>query len=298
MISRLASMNLETIKFSLLLCLTISSIKAQEIYINQGPTVIVDGVINQAEWQNSARLSFVQSNGDTTEILFHHDQLNLFFAFSGNLESGQMVFPEVLIDVDHSKSANWEPDDWWFHVSATDCDYQGTYGNYDSCAMQRPDWQAVPNFAPGGPKTDIIEVKIPFSKLNYVFNPFDTLGIAFVLSNTVNIFNTWPTTADRMIPAGWADAILFPSLGAEEIKSPDWSLYPNPASGDLNIHCGSLSGLAKARIYSNTGRLLSQHKVILASGSSVGLQIDVDPGLYILELECENVRTSSLFIVK
>lgn len=257
------------------------------IGIPQSAGAVIDGELNTTEWQLAAKTSLIQSNGDTSWVMMQHDASSLYFAFYGNLQKGQVVFPEVLLDINHSRSGSWEADDWWFHVSATDCEYQGAYGNFDSCAMQRPNWEAVPNFTTGLPYTDSIEIKIPFNTLNYNFMPMDTIGLSVVLSNTVNIFDTWPTSASHLQPNTWAEAILLPWLSQPESDTGAWSAFPNPAGQNITISCGMINGPAQLKVFSTSGQLLKEKSLLLVRGRLTDVDLSLDPGIYILSLEAD-----------
>ena len=257
------------------------------VWIFEGGPITIDGVISPNEWQGATNIPFVQSNGDTTYILIQHDEQSLSIVFYGNLESGQSVFPEVLLDVNHSRSSAWQSDDWWFHVSATDCDYQGAYGNYDSCSFTRPDWEAVPNFVPGSSITDIVEMKIPFSKINYNYAAGDTIGLAFVLTNTFSVVNTWPPLADRMKPSTWTDAVLFAQLNVPEEMNQQLDLYPVPSTGDINILSSQIVGPVRIRVLALDGRELINTKLNLRAGESNLFPTNLAPGNYLFLLESE-----------
>lgn len=258
----------------------------------------IDGEIQNLEWQPASRVPIFQANGDTTWVLLQHDQQNLYVAFYGRLESGQVVFPEILIDVNNPQSLAWEPDDWWFHVSATDCDYQGAYGNFDSCSVQRPTWQAVPNFSAGAPNTDTVEIKIPFSKINYSFSPFDTLGLSLMVSNTVNVFDTWPATANRQMPSTWEKVIMFPWLSLEEKSHSGYDFYPNPASDFLELTYRAAQGQVHVQIYDLYGHLLKQQQVLLAVAGSQRISLDLPAGSYLMVLSSDQGRESHILRVR
>jgi len=52
------------------------------------------------------------------------DRFHIAFESVENTE-GELVTPEALIDPDDSRIEARSHDDWWFHVSAQDCDTRG-----------------------------------------------------------------------------------------------------------------------------------------------------------------------------
>ncbi len=217
--------------------------------------VTTDGIINATEWGNAAKNTIPVSATDSVTVWYKHDYNALYFAFAGKLESANTLFPEVLLDPQFVKGASWASGQWWFHVSATDCENNGAYGVYTNCAVTQPGWQGIPNFSPGSPLTDTVELKIPFSKLS--INPFlkDTIGMSFVATNTASIFKLFPASADRNKPDTWGKFLIgkWP-VSVEAGAYKEVHIYPNPALDKLTIT--SCTGCTRYSIIDMTGRTL------------------------------------------
>lgn len=207
-------------------------------------SVNVDGQLGTNEWMYHKDITIQVSTTDSIVVWCKHDMSNLYFAFAGKLESGGTggfaLFPEVLLDPAYVRSSSWQAGEWWFHVSATDCESNGAYGVYTNCAAMQPDWLGVPNFMPGPPNTDTVEIKIPFSKIG--FNPAtqDTMGLSVLGSNTATLWKLWPSSADTGKPDTWSTAIISKVPAAITQQSvynreiiPE--IYPNPASDHILI---------------------------------------------------------------
>jgi hypothetical protein len=210
------------------------------IRIPFGSTPNIDGLISIAEWGDADSVSISIAGGTKkVGVLFKHDSTNLHIAYLGHLESSMIRFPELTLDVNNSKSIGWEADDWWFHVSATDCEYQGASDNYSNCQVVRPNWTAVPNITSGAPFTDTIEIQIPLSTVNIDIASIDTIGISFVVSNTISIIEQWPASSNIGSPATWANAVFLPkatsSLIEAKKQSPIIDLFPNPSKGLVHL---------------------------------------------------------------
>lgn len=250
-------------KFWLLLTFLPGVVLGQStLLIPYAATPVIDGSVAPGEWENAAAVEVPILNGSKkVAVRLMHDSARLHIAFWGPLESANIRFPEVLIDVEHNKSAAWLPDDWWFHVSASDCEHQGQYGIYDSCAAERPNWTARNNFSPGLPKTDTVEIQIPFALPGIDLQQTDSIGIAFVATNTASAWDMWPAGANRLSPATWGNAV-FGEAGVSGVVYAGEALriFPNPVHDRLWVPAGSdaeLFDLNGRRVLeqSNTDRL-------------------------------------------
>src|SRR5687767_5395371 len=115
--------------FFLQIIISFSPVNAQLIInVPYGAASTIDGTFSPGEWDDANMLVLTAS--PQTKVLYKHDSSNFYIAFAGNLQSGNK-FPEILLDINNAKTSGWQDDDWWFHVSATDCEYKAEYGNYD-----------------------------------------------------------------------------------------------------------------------------------------------------------------------
>ena len=230
--------------YSLLLFVTMLwssfAIAQNTITIPYDTSASIDGLAQLNEWSAADSLTFATQGGSQTmRVYYSHDSVNLHLAFSGPLESANARFPEVLMDINFSQSSTWENDDWWFHVSATDCEYQGQHSNYDSCQTVRPNWTGADNFVTGPPMTDFVEIEIPFATVGIDINTVDTIGISFEVTNTFSAWEYWPSTASIDTPSTWGKAVFGsdqPNLGQEELTAEKrLQIFPNPNSGDFTL---------------------------------------------------------------
>lgn len=287
------------------ICLTVTDrMHAQPLMeIPFGTTPVIDGIISQDEWSDADTLSIaILNQTKTVTVLCKHDGNNLHLAYLGNLESVNARFPEVLLDVNNDKSATWLQDDWWFHVSATDCEYQGQYGNFDSCQLVRPNWTAVPNMTPGAPLTDTIEVQIPFTTINLDTSTSDTIGISFLVTNTFSAFEHWPASANRNNPSTWANAVFAAqTTGISQAESlwPSFTIFPNPSQGRFRlVFENEFIAETEIRIVNAWGQTVFTEK-INARERHVERIFDLlaGPGIYWLQLKSGNHTASQTVIV-
>ena len=252
---------------------------------------VIDGVFTAAEWQQATKVNIIQPGNETTSVYILYDANYMYFAFAGHLESNAM-FPEILIDPAFNRGTSWQSDDWWFHVSATDCEGKGAYGGYDTCATVLANWDAAPNVSPGAPATDTMEVRISFTKIGITPVTGDTIGIAFVLTNTVNQWYMYPTSADRMKPSTWIPIIFQGGAGIEEAGVE--SKIDVVITG-TNIE---ISGPQDAKHYDVTifdlnGRMINRSSA--AAPASVSLP-QLPSGIYFVQVESGSERVVRKFL--
>ena len=149
--------------------LALSALARETIAIPLGEAPDVDGEFSAAEWGGAARVRFTTDGGAVgvvAHLLQAAGELYVAFDFAEN-PTGELIVPEILIDPDNAKSPEWGSDDWWFHVSAQNCDKQGGRDDYSRCGLVRPQWWARPNYAPEPHSVPLpaIEVRIPLSMI-------------------------------------------------------------------------------------------------------------------------------------
>jgi hypothetical protein len=256
-------------------------VKAQNITIPyDAQAATMDGVMANGEWTKASRIAIATSGNDSVSVYYKHDLSNMYFAFTGKLESANALFPEILFDPQLTRTHSWENGQWWFHVSATDCEHNGGYGVYNNCQGVQPDWIGVNNFTQGAPYTDTVEIGIPFSKIG--FNPVtqNEMGIAFVVTNTATIFNLWPLVADRQMPKTWSTATVskFPTAVNESANVRSYQLYPNPATNEVRIQNAEKAD--KLCIADMSGRIVLE-TVECNKAIFIGR---LDPGIYMVTI--------------
>lgn len=228
----------------------------QFITFPNGSAPVIDGVMGSLEWSDAANIDIKVNANETVKVFYKTNADTLYFAFIGKLESGNVRFPEICLDTRNDKSFFWEGDDWWFHVSATDCDYNGAPAVYTDCALDQDDWLAMPNIVQGLPIVDSIEIAIPFSKVN--LDSKDTFGIAFNVTNTFSTWNFWPEEAELNQPATWATACFSQttSSGIPFISDRvEIEIYPNPCDGQFTIT--SMLGFNDVMLFDELGKLVT-----------------------------------------
>jgi len=176
-----------------------------------GSAVVIDGTIEAGEWSDAVQRRFTVGSVVEITVMIKHDGANLLAAYYYQFGYGEnLCFPELLIDVGNDKSQGWLSDDWWFHVSGTDCEAHGTYDVWNDCSVVQPDWLGVPNFdmVPEPPPLDTFEIRIPLTKIGIVVG--ETIGLAFRAECVTSLYGYWPPGAGVESPSVWSTAILKP----------------------------------------------------------------------------------------
>ena len=136
-----------------------STVCAQEyLFPSYSDQITVDGDVQAMEWQSRTRVPVVRGS-DATFFSLAFDSSKLYVLAQYNLGS-MNHFPEILIDGNNSKSSSWESmDDFWFHVSATDCHSDSTADDYSLCDTLHSTWAGEPNWGVG-PVPNEVEFEI------------------------------------------------------------------------------------------------------------------------------------------
>jgi len=91
--------------------------------IGHGAPPQVDGQVGQSEWQDAGVVTFGVGDDLSVAVAYKHDGVNIYLAYLyGGNQAGALAFPEVVFDPGLDRSTGWLPDDWWFHVSGSDCE--------------------------------------------------------------------------------------------------------------------------------------------------------------------------------
>lgn len=176
----------------------------------QGTAIVADGAIGDVEWQDAKVLFVELSSTVRVKVLAKHDGANLLAAFLSDWNPSRTLFmPEICIDTAFERATAWQPDDWWFHVSASDCNSSGRWNDYSNCLVVQPDWLGVPNYPMNDPSPDLIEsfeISVPLAKLGLA--PGSACGLAFSALFITEVRAIWPGGAAMSQPASWAEAML------------------------------------------------------------------------------------------
>ncbi|MBI5324284.1 MAG: T9SS type A sorting domain-containing protein [Ignavibacteriae bacterium] len=235
------------IQIFLFLAILNSTLLNSQVTINipKGISIKVDGNLSVGEWEDADSVHIISMNNKIVRVLFKHDSVSLMFAYLDNLGSANFRFPELLLDINNDKSLSWMDDDWWFHVSATNCNHRGAPNIYDNCHDNPTDWEAN-NFAVNLP--DIVEIKIPFYLVGIDSNTV-AIGIAFDVTNTFSAWEYYPSTSDSLKPSTWATAYLEKETSVGYYKNEDKQImnYPNPFS-DKTYFKYKLDGMTNVKL--------------------------------------------------
>ena len=178
--------------------------------LHPGTSVTIDGTLERGEWSDLQAFEISPSRGWTVPVALKHDGRSLLFAFA-SLQPGTpppFAFPEVLLDVGNDKARALGRDDWWFHVSGTDCAATGRIDDYDGCMPEGVGWRA--NNFPQGTLIDIVEIAIDFDTLGVDPSVEQDIGFLLRLSDTGRFAAHWPADADPEAPSTWSTLHLCP----------------------------------------------------------------------------------------
>lgn len=274
----------------ILLLTSALTIHAQTLFIRKGTAPTIDGSYSPGEWTDADSITITTSTNGEITIHYKRGDSALYLGYSGALTEGsQPNFPEFCLDLNNDKSNNWMGDDWWFHVSLTDCEGQGISNDYSTCAASKMGWLAEPNWPLTGAYNEL-EISVDYSFLGQYPMVGDTIGLMFDVSNTVNRIHAYPASADTAHPSTWANAVIsddppsnIPVFKAEEAVM----IFPNPAQEWVKVK--TRSSTFEYELINIQGQLVDQG----IGDSDQAIPIDHhQPGLYFMKVDGRSYRLS------
>lgn len=267
------------------------------LFIPAGQPVALDGTWSTGEWADAVAVTVPAPNtGKVVSVRMKHYQDTLLFTFAGPLESANSLFPEIVIDARYN-SQQWQPDDAWFHVSATDCYFFGAPSVYTQCANDHPEWTAFPNMPHGTVYVDTIEIAIPYDLLSLTSQRPDTIGLAVSVTNTVNRFGFWPDNANNGQPTTWAQAILVPDYPSptRTVASKSLQVFPNPSPGTVQVQWPDDTDVTWIRITDMQGRL---HEMLSRPSNTTTSMVQLPgSGSYVLSAQTDTHQWQQVVVV-
>ncbi len=256
-------------------------------------SIQIDGQLNEQSWAFADPV-WIVNGSDSIKIRTLYNNANLYFAFTGKLESANALFPEILIDADNQRAATWQTNDWWFHVSATDCENKGAYGVYNNCLLVQPGWRGVPNFSPGMPMTDTVEIAIPLSKLETTIQAGNTMNISVLVTNTFSIYRHWPATADRNNPSTWGTLSFVFQTGLQPVQQEKLPFRVIHNQGNELRLLFPSSAPQSAILMDYSGRII---KTATETNSNFITLKHLQPGIYLMKTETGSKAYFSKIVV-
>ncbi len=179
-------------------------------------------MLSPGEWDSAAHveLFFQDPQGDpvTVHVWLMHDGASLQLAYELTHGGNGAVFfaPELLLDASNDGGSSLGADDWWFHVSGSDCAARGRYDDYSVCTLNPVGWDTGPDARQReGRSIDAFEIRISFSTVGISVGRQVGLGVQVLHSVAIAGVWThtrafWPTGGSPVNPATWQTAQLLP----------------------------------------------------------------------------------------
>jgi hypothetical protein len=160
-----------------------------------GSRATIDGEISPGEWASARaiRLSFenAPSSSVTVDVRLMHDGAGLQVVYQFEAAAGILLAPELFLDTAHDRGPSLRNDDFWFHLSGSDCSNRGAYDDYSTCTMSAW-WETGPRpHERLDREVRVFELRIPFSGLGVATG--SEIGIAIRIMHTARVADEWVT---------------------------------------------------------------------------------------------------------
>lgn len=195
----------------------VSAAPQDALAIPLGPQATIDGTLSAGEWSaaDSIRMVFEDALGRpvTADVWVMHDGEALQVAYRLDRADAEFGFaPELFLDTDNDRASTLRPDDWWLHLSASDCAVSGRYNDYATCTANA-DWETGPKPSARPVGTRAFEMRFPLSRLSLAAGGRFGLGICvqhatWVSGEWVVARAFWPEGGSPDRPATWRAAQL------------------------------------------------------------------------------------------
>lgn len=96
----------------------------------------------------------------------------------------------------------------------------------------------------------------------------------------IMIDNIWPINSSQQLIDEFEAAMA--TIDVTEIKDNEYSIYPNPASAEINI-TSQLNGEADVRIYDMSGRCVKETRIFNINNATINIS-DLDKGVYLVNV--------------
>jgi hypothetical protein len=152
-----------------------------------------------------------------------------------------------------------------------------------------------------GPDTiDTIEISIPFSTINLNLSTTDTVGISFEVTNTVNAWDYWPSTASIDDPSTWGEGVFTnQTVGITSVlKSKDLVIYPNPATDYVFFKLQNIKSDVFVEIHDISGRVVLSERIPNVNKlTSINIS-ELKKGTYLVKLLSKTGMSYQAMLVK
>ncbi len=175
------------------------------VIIPSGVAPVLDGLVAEGEWEGAAAITLTVHDNWPIEVLFQHDDANLYVAYTQLDTDPIAVFPELFLDSNPDTQEIWDGNNWWFHLSTGPCWGQGNNILWQSCGQ--PDKWSSTTFAQNA---GVIEMQIPYRTINLRAGSSGEIGLVVSLfslsSNDAEQRQLWPLTSEWERPTTWGIA--------------------------------------------------------------------------------------------
>jgi len=255
---------------------------ASPLEIPLGSAPVIDGAFEPAEWSGARTVDFTANQG-VVEIRAHlvHDgeQLYVAFEYTANPDS-ELIMPGILIGADNEKTAYWEDDNWWFHVSAQNCDARASTTTTGDAAQRVQPGSAARTSRPASPLFHLMRSRSGFPSAwsgSLRSGPFGfSLTVDAWPSDTRGY---WPVGTSIESPATWGEAILLEQTVAQ-------IAFGSDRDESVEIYVMDSDGTDLTRLTTRSGDDLAA----TWSPDGSGIAFSTTTSSYVLVLDTDELR--------
>lgn len=274
---------------SLFVSLRMFAHSGDTIYVEQGTSPVIDGVISAGEWDDAETITFTGYNGVVISCYFKYNGDTLYIA----QDTPEMIGGDhgyLWFDTDNDGGTAPKTDDFWlskyYFDGWAEVESSGTGSDWGSW-ISPINWYGIHTGDGWSYDHGQMEFAIAFNKLGIISGNIKTIGFMMGFGDNPDQTDCyfWPSLGyNHENPNLWADMLIsFPTkIKQYEIETLGYAIYPNPTTGIFTVKGNNIISV---EIINFNGQVIKQ---ITMNSSQLILNLgEQGKGIYIVKIITE-----------
>lgn len=286
------------------------------VYVEQGTSPVIDGIISAGEWDDAEIITFTGYNGIIVTCYLKHNGTDTLYIAQDVPEMIGGDHGYIWFDTDNDGGTAPKTDDFWLSSYYFDrwpyIESLGTGTNWGTW-VSPINWYREHTGEGWSYDHGQMEFAIAFDKIGITADLEKTIGFMIGFGDNPDQTDCWfwPSSGyNHKNPNAWADLLFFNTQTyiREQDKNHSISIYPNPTTGFFiikgeNLPAGqaSIQSIEITNISGQTIKQLTTDNLFQINLGNEQLSIDLSnkpKGIYFVKIQINNQIYTNKFIVK